>query len=196
MQAWAVLTGTVGAQKDIEDTRIVEQAPCAPIHRGEEMLLLPSLSPRLQEHVGGHEGVGFPKAFIANVFSASSCCELAAEQQWGCAGTHLRLQLSLQAPWALAVHGHQGWVCTGTIAKCAQAPGLGVHGHQGWVCTGTMPRRTEPALSLLWPGQQQPLQPGARPQGAQPWPRAQSWSTGSSRQKGLSLSGLLKHSHT
>lgn len=44
-QAWPVLTGTAGAQNGIEDTRVVQTAPRADIHRGEEMLLLPWLSP-------------------------------------------------------------------------------------------------------------------------------------------------------
>lgn len=41
--AWAALTGTAGAQDGIEGTRAVQPAPCASIHRAEEMLL-PSLS--------------------------------------------------------------------------------------------------------------------------------------------------------
>lgn len=45
MQAWPVLTGTAGAQNGIEDTRVAQPAPRAVIHRGEEMLLLPWLSP-------------------------------------------------------------------------------------------------------------------------------------------------------
>lgn len=53
MQAWAALTGTVGAQNDIEETRVVQPDSCTSIHRAEEMLLLPLLSPWLQEHVGG-----------------------------------------------------------------------------------------------------------------------------------------------